>query len=46
MKLASLDIRLAWLRFKDKSATWYQCPVNALEEALQASITTIQMDTF
>jgi hypothetical protein len=34
------------LRFKDKSAAGYQSFVDALEEALQASIATIQMDPF
>jgi hypothetical protein len=34
------------LRFKDKSAARYQSPVNTLEEALQAGITTVQMDPF
>jgi hypothetical protein len=44
MKFACLDVRLARLGFKDKSATRHQSLVDALEKAPQPGVTPIQMN--
>ena len=46
MKLARLDVRLAWLRFKDKSTTGNQSRIHAFKKAPQASVATVQMNPF